>query len=153
MDGAPKRLTGADGLECSLRDGELAASLSAGRGFSLGLTDGEPADFDASAVVRACEAGDKPFSISVDRMVGVAGPLESLSIAAHGSCADVTLSDRLPVVTTGAARRCGVDTILGVLDVGRYADLAFLDADPRVTSASRSGNVRCISTWVGGRET
>ena len=153
MDRGPKGLTCADGLECSLRDGELAASLSAGRAFSFGLTDGEPADFDASAVVRACEAGDDPFSISVDRMVGVAGPLESPSIAARGSCAEVSLFDRLPVVTAWAGRRCGVDTILGVLDVGRYADLTFLDADPRVISASRNGRARCISTWVGGRET
>jgi predicted amidohydrolase YtcJ len=37
-----------------------------------------------------------------------------------------------------------------MLDVGRYADLAFLDADPRLTPASATREVRCLSTWVGG---
>jgi predicted amidohydrolase YtcJ len=150
MDGRPERLTGADGLECWLRDGERAAALSAGRGFSIGLTCAEPSEVGASAVVRALEFADTPFSISLDRMVGVAGPLEGLSMAARESGDEVSLICRLPIVTARAARRCGVDAILGMLDVGRYADLAFLDADPRLTPASASREVRCLSTWVGG---
>ena len=153
MDRGPERLTGADGLEISLRDGERGVRLSAGRRFSLGLTDDEPSEVDAPTVVRALEAADMPFSISLDRMVGVAGPLESLAAAPRESRGDVSMIDRLPIVTAWAARRCGVDAILGVLDVGRHADLAFLDADPRVTPASKSREVRCVSTWVGGRET
>jgi predicted amidohydrolase YtcJ len=151
MARGPVRLTCADGLECSFHDGGRAASLSAGHGFSIGLTDGETREVDASGVVRALKAADTPFSISLDRVFGVVGPFEILSTAARGLCGDVSLVDRLPIVTECAARRCGVDAILGVLDVGRYADLAFLDADPRVTASGRR-EVHCVSTWVGGRE-
>jgi predicted amidohydrolase YtcJ len=152
MDHGPRPLTAADGLECRFGEGERAAVLSAQRGFSLGLTDGEPSETDASAVVRALEAADISFSISLDRMVGVAGPLESLSRSAGDRRANVSLVDRLPIVTAKAAQRCGADALLGTLEVGRYADLAFLDADPRLTPIGRSSEVHCVSTWVGGRE-
>ncbi len=145
-------LSAADGLECRLRDGASAAALAAGRGFSLGLTDGEPLEGDAGSAIRSVEASGTPFTVTLDRIAGVATPFEILDHAGGKGRERAVMSDRLDIVTVSAARRCGADAILGVLDVGRYADLAFLDVDPRATPAGGSRAVRCLATWVGGRE-
>jgi predicted amidohydrolase YtcJ len=131
--------TPADGLECRIGDAREAAALGSGCPLSIGVTGDETPEPDAAEALRSLETSGAFCTLALDRIAGIATPFDILAAA----------GGRMEFVTTSAARRCGVEAILGALDVGRYADLTFLDADPRKTTATR---LRCLSTWVAGRE-
>ena len=138
IDGVPA--PGADSFECRPGDVAQLAGQAALGSLSVGLTLADPPERAAAAALRCLEASGALVSISLDRVAGAAAPFEVLAHA----------EGRLDLLTSLAARRCGAGVILGTLDTGRYADLAFLDADPRGRPAS---GVRCLATWIAGRET
>ena len=115
-----------------------AAQLYAVRtaGLSLGL----PAD-------QASADPGVPFSLGLDAAQGASSPLEMLHAATE---AGLPLHAALEAVTINAARRCGAAEIIGSLTPGKYADFAFLSADPRHVPAAQ---LRCTGTWVNGLET
>ena len=119
-------------------------------GLSTGLILDEGAAPDVAAADLA-EAGDVPVSASLDRMVGLSAPLQMLPQAA-ASAGNARFEGWLSSVTRGAAMRCGADAILGSLEVGKYADFAFLNDDPRHTDARDASRTRCVGTWVAGRD-
>ena len=118
--------------------------------LSTGLILDEGAAPDVAAADLA-QAGDVPVSASLDRMVGLSTPLQMLPQAA-ASAGNARFEGWLSSVTRGAAMRCGADAILGSLEVGKYADFAFLNDDPRHTDARDASRTRCVGTWVAGRD-
>ena len=86
-------------------------------------------------------------------MAGAPDPLTILSAAAATKAAgSKSVADWLPSVTADASARCGTGSILGSLEVGAYADFAFLDRDPRTVDLRNASKIECKGTWLGGRE-
>ncbi len=143
-------LNAADGIE---RRGPLPAG-GWGRLRRLGLSTGLIMDegvVPAGAAADLGEAGGVPVSVSLDTMAGLSTPLQMLSAAA-AIVGKLRVDDWLPAVTRGAATRCGVGAILGSLEVGKYADFALLSDDPRQSDPRDVSRIRCVGTWVAGRE-
>jgi predicted amidohydrolase YtcJ len=96
---------------------------------------------------------DVPVSLTCDLMAGAPDPLTFLSAAAATKAAgSKNVADWLPSVTADASTRCGTGSILGSLEVGAYADFAFLDRDPRDVDLRNASEIECKGTWLGGRE-
>jgi hypothetical protein len=136
------------GVECRRMPTPSQVATIRRLGLSVGLTGGEH-----QAVAPFADARDDagvPISLGLDVVTGVSAPLRMVRDAVQGA-ADVpnTLGNALAAVTIDAARRCGVGDILGSLERGKYADLVFLDADPRTADLA---SIRCLATWVDGRE-
>jgi Amidohydrolase family len=119
------------GIECRAAPPPDDLAAIARHGLSLGLGAAEP--------VTLPDAFGPPVSLGLDAATGPSAPLHMLANATPHHLA-------LAAVTIGAARRCGVDAILGSLEPGKYADFAFLDRDPADPAAA------CVATWVGGRD-
>lgn len=94
---------------------------------------------------------DVPVSLTRDVMAGAPEPLTVLAAASSAS-GSTSAADRLPSVTIDAAARCGARAILGSLEVGKYADFAFLDRDPRRVDLREATQVQCVGAWLAGRE-
>jgi hypothetical protein len=140
----------ADGVE---RRGPIAAGNWA-RLRRLGLSTGLVIDEGigpGGAAADLGEAGDVPLSVSLDSMAGLSGPLQMLSGAAD-LAGKALWKAWLSSVTRGAATRCGAGAILGSLEVGKYADFAFLSDDPGHIDPRGVRRIRCVGTWVAGRE-
>lgn len=108
-------------------------------GLSLGLTVASPTPLPDGV----------PVSLGLDTADGPSAPLRMVQWAVQ---ADATVPRALAAVTIDAARRCGVGDILGSLAVGKHADFAFFEADPRTAPPDALAALRCVGTWVGGRE-
>jgi predicted amidohydrolase YtcJ len=146
IDGPRAPLSRADGLEVHLRDRPSGADL-AGLTASLGLSDSEDPEVQVGPILQSADASGIAATLAIDRMVGVAGASEVLARLAPSD-----LRHGLRRLTATAASRCGADAILGSLEVGRHADLAFLDGDPLATEGGRARMPGCVGVWVGGRE-
>lgn len=143
-------LSAADGIE---RRGPLPAG-SWVRLRRLGLSTGLIMDegvVPGGAAADLSEARGVPFSVSLDMMAGLSTPLQMLAAAAT-IVGKVRVDDWLSTVTRGAATRCGAGAILGSLEVGKYADFALLSDDPRRSDPRDVSRIRCVGTWVAGRE-
>ena len=141
-------LDASDGVE---RRGPLSPESWA-RLRRLGLSTGlilDEGGASGAAAADLAEAGGVSVSVSLDRMAGLSPPLRMLPEAARDGEAQV--ENWLSSVTRGSAIRCGAGAILGSLEVGKYADFAFLSGDPR-RAASLGGRVQCVGTWIAGRE-
>ena len=93
------------------------------------------------------------MSLTSDLMAGAPDPLTFLSAArATKGAGNKSVADWLPSVTADASARCGTGPILGSLEVGAYADFAFLDRDPRNVVVHDASEIQCNGTWVGGRD-
>jgi predicted amidohydrolase YtcJ len=119
-------------------------------GISAGLILDDPAvtgdgglDLDAPP--------DVPVSVTRDLMAGAPSPLAIIASPANPA-GSTGVADRLSMVTADAAARCGARAILGSLGVGKYADFAFLDRDPRGVHLQGATQIECIGTWIAGRE-
>jgi predicted amidohydrolase YtcJ len=135
-------LGAADGLEYRV---PLSARASA-RLYALGLSAGLRVEERAQSIETTENFEGLtgiPVSASLDRMAGPPSPLRTIASLARRE---------LPWVTREAAMRCGMGQIVGSLDVGMYADFAFLDEDPRAVAPEDFGHLRCVATWVSGRE-
>jgi hypothetical protein len=141
-----------DGLE--RRDAKLAGTWARIRrlGISAGITLEDPSvTRDGAPRLRALR--DIPVSLTRDLMAGAPNPLTILSAAAEAKIAQgADVADWLPSVTADASARCGTRAILGSFEVGKYADFAFLDRDPRTVDLRSASQIECKATWLAGRE-
>jgi len=64
---------------------------------------------------------------------------------------DAIFTDALRCYTLGAAYAQFQEGALGSLEVGKWADLCALDADPRAVPPDRLGAIGVIMTAIGGR--
>ncbi len=127
-----------DGIECRRLPSLALLARAAGLGVSLGVTSNE-----AEPVAPLSPPG-LPLSLGLDASAGPSPPLAMLARAVAGGLS----ADRaLAAITIDAARRCGAEAILGSLERGKYADLVFLNGDPRHMAAS---GLRCTATWLHG---
>jgi hypothetical protein len=85
------------------------------------------------------------MSLGMDVAAGRSEPLKMLARVR-------TPGNALAAVTIDAARRCGVDDILGSLERGKYADFVFLGCDPRTAEPADLAASQCLSTWLNGQE-
>ena len=144
-------LSVADGLELRL---PLSAEASA-RLRCLGLSTGvliKEAVGPSNATVGFARTIGTPVSASLDRMVGGPAPLRTLAAAAGPAGLGPRKGDLLASITSDAAMRCSAGAITGALEAGKYADFVFLDNDPRNIAAADFGRLRCVGTWISGRE-
>jgi hypothetical protein len=121
----------------------------------LGVSMGAMPDDSAASEDGALDLGagiDVPVSLSHDVMAGAPEPLTILARAAASASGSTGPADRLPSVTADAAARCGARAILGSFEVGKYADFAFLDRDPRAFDLRAATQIKCTGTWLAGRE-
>lgn len=140
----------ADSIECRAAQSAGAWARIRRLGISAGIIlddpvvseDGAP-DFDALPGV--------PVSLTRDLIAGAPEPLVVLRAAANAA-ASTGVTDWLPSVTADAAARCGAGPIFGSFEVGKYADFAFLDRDPRGANLRGGTQTQCIGTWLAGRE-
>jgi predicted amidohydrolase YtcJ len=96
---------------------------------------------------------DIPLSLTCDLMAGAPNPLKILSAAAVAKAAQgAGVADWLPSLTADASARCGTGAILGSFEVGKYADFAFLDRDPRGVDLQSASRIECKGTWLAGRQ-
>jgi predicted amidohydrolase YtcJ len=133
-----------DGVECRTPlPTELCARLSR-LGVSAGFmrSDDSLTDADRHSPI--------PLSMTQDVMVGPPRPLGGL-VTAERYTSRGNANEWLLRYTIDAATRCGAGRILGSLEVGKYADFAFLDSDPR-NSERNASQAKCLGTWIGGRE-
>jgi predicted amidohydrolase YtcJ len=63
----------------------------------------------------------------------------------------LSVDQALRAVTIDAAWQCRVDSIVGSLEVGKYADLVLLAQDPHAVLPEEIGNVAVNETWLEGR--
>lgn len=63
----------------------------------------------------------------------------------------LSVPDALRAITLGAAYTIGMDDVIGSIEVGKFADFAVLDEDPREVPAERLGQLRVWGTLLGGR--
>jgi predicted amidohydrolase YtcJ len=54
-------------------------------------------------------------------------------------------------VTIHPAWQLGLDDVIGSLEVGKYADLAVLDQNPRTVDPDAIRSIKVLETWVGGQ--
>lgn len=65
----------------------------------------------------------------------------------------IGVEDALRAVTLDAAWQCRADDVTGSIEVGKYADLAVLDADPTQVDPSTLASIEVSGTWLAGRGT
>jgi predicted amidohydrolase YtcJ len=139
-----------DGLDCHIPPTPETANRLALLGLSLGLTPEE------QTAEPRYEAWPQPKSVVVSyglrAMAGAISPFDAAAAAIRGASATHARRTALHGVTIGAAQRCGVGGILGSIEIGKYADFVFLDSDPRQVSAEAMSAIRCLETWVAGRQ-
>ena len=120
--------------------------LGISAGFTLDGAVSCDGSFDPGTLLEV------PVSLTHNSMAGPPAPLEILAAAAEGAAQTLGVGDWLPSVTLDAAARCGARSILGSLEVGKYADFGFLSSDPRATDIRNFSQIECVATWIGGRE-
>ena len=101
-----------------------------------------------------------PLAIHSDAPVTPLGPLFTAWCAVMrrtaagrilGEGERLTVPEALHAVTLGAAYTLKLDHLVGSLEVGKFADLAVLDADPLDVAADELRNVAVAGTILGGR--
>jgi predicted amidohydrolase YtcJ len=148
------RVEGRNGIECRCAPSSAQFARLHDLGLSVGLSFAEAAaDNSVSQGEARDDVSDSAMlSLGVDAIVGPSSPSVILSHAMNRSASRLSILVALRAITLGAARRCGVGEILGSMEVGKYADFAFLDADPRRVPANEIEKIRCVGTWLAGRE-
>jgi predicted amidohydrolase YtcJ len=140
-----------DGLNCHIPPTAETANRLVALGLSLGLTPKE------QTTEPHYEGWLQPgqsivVSYGLRTLAGAISPLDAAAAAIRGGSAAHARGTALHGVAIGAARRCGVGGILGSIETGKYADFVFLDSDPREVCADTMSAIRCLETWVAGRE-
>ena len=140
-----------DGLDCHIPPTQETANRLAVLGLSLGLAPEE------QTTEPHCEGWLQPaksivVSYGLRAMAGAISPLDAAAAAIRGASATHAWGTALNGVTIGAAQRCGAGGVLGSIETGKYADFVFLDSDPREVCGDAISAIRCLVTWVAGRE-
>ena len=139
-----------DGVERRAAQSAAAWAQTRRLGISAGIILDDPdVGEDGASDLRA--PPDVPVSLTRDLMAGAPKPIMILAAAANAG-GRTGVADWLPSVTSDAAARCGVGAILGSFEVGKYADFAFLDRDLRGVDLRDDVQIKCIGTWLAGRE-
>ena len=63
----------------------------------------------------------------------------------------ITPMQAIRAVTLDAAWQSQMDHVCGSLEVGKYADLVILDADPTTVEPSAIRGIKVQETWLEGR--
>ena len=71
-------------------------------------------------------------------------------IVAPASTGGVTLDEALRAQTIGAAWQLFSEHEVGSLEVGKFADLVVLSADPATVSAAELPSLRVLETYLAG---
>ena len=144
-------LGAADGLEHRV---PLSAGACA-RLRSLGISAGLLVEGGTSPVDGTVSSGNMtgiPISVGLDQIAGPSAPLRTVASVARSADFGQRVGDYLRTVTRDAAMRSNAAPIIGCLEVGMHADFAFLDEDPRDIAPEDFASLRCVATWVSGRE-
>lgn len=140
-----------DGLDCHIPPTPETANRLAVLGLSLGLT---PKEETAEPRYEGWLQPARSIAVScgLRAMAGAISPLDAAAAAIRGGSGAYAWGTALHGVTIGPAQRCGVGGILGSIETGKYADFVFLDSDPREVGADAMSAIRCLETWIAGRE-
>ncbi|BAN26158.1 amidohydrolase [Caballeronia insecticola] len=76
---------------------------------------------------------------------------ETASGRVLGEAERLSVADALRAITLGAAHTIGMDDVIGSIEVGKFADFAVLDEDPREVPQERLGRLHVWGTILGGR--
>jgi predicted amidohydrolase YtcJ len=87
------------------------------------------------------------------RNISAAVTRKSRSGRVHGEGERVTVEQALRAETIDAAYQIFADDIIGSLEVGKYADLVVLGADPRSVDPDDIPDIPIIATFLAGRQT
>lgn len=99
-------------------------------------------------------------SMHTDTPVAPPNPLEEVWIAVnrfgqsgkvHSPAERVTVDQALRMVTTDAAYTLGVETKMGSISPGKYADFAVLEADPYAVPKEQIREIKVWGTVLGGK--
>lgn len=111
---------------------------------------------------RGFLAAGVPLAGSSDRPVADGAPLRAITFlvtrrsssgATIGADEAVTVEQALHAYTTGAARACGLDDVVGSLEPGKAADLVVLADDPRRVAPEAIENIGIRTTVLAGEPT
>jgi predicted amidohydrolase YtcJ len=112
-----------------------------------------------AAARSALDAGLR-ISLHNDAPVTPTDPLRNISVAATRATRSgrvlapqqrITVNEGLRAQTIDAAYQCFAEDIVGSLEVGKYADLVLLDADPTTTDAGQIADIGVVATYLAGR--
>ena len=102
------------------------------------------------------------YSLHTDYSVSVLTPLEMVEIAvtrslftepdyALGKVERASIDLALRAITSTPAFQLMSDHEFGSLEVGKFADLVVLSADPRSVAADKISQISVLETWADGR--
>ncbi|MCB0993135.1 MAG: amidohydrolase family protein [Acidimicrobiales bacterium] len=116
----------------------------------------------ASAITRVGSARRAGMSVAVhsDFPMGPIDPLQAVTNMATrttrgglvlGPSECLTTQEALEAVTIEAAAQLGLDSLIGSVASGKFADMTVLAADPFEVGAANVGGIDVVATVVGGR--
>lgn len=112
---------------------------------------------DAAATALAAGV---PITLHCDTPVTPLNPLATVSYAVNritptgellGGEERISVYDALEAVTLGGAYTIKMDSEVGSLQAGKYADIAILDADPFEVEPTEIASIKVLATMSGGR--
>ncbi|WP_139335147.1 amidohydrolase [Mycobacterium sp. GA-1841] len=101
------------------------------------------------------------ISLHNDPPVTPEEPLRNISVAVTRAAPSgrvlapeerLTVEQALRAQTIDAAWQLFADDVIGSLEVGKYADLVIVSADPRVTAPERIADLDVLATFLAGRQ-
>lgn len=115
------------------------------------------ARMDAAATALAAGV---PIALHCDTPVTPLDPLATVSYAVNritptgellGGDERISVYDAIEAVTLGGAYTIKMDSEVGSLQAGKYADMAILDADPFEVEPTEIASIKVLATMSGGR--
>ncbi len=122
---------------------------------------GEERAEEMLAVRSALDAG-VTVTLHADQPMYPEDPLSLIATAVNRKSRDghvigvgqaISVSEALRAVTIDAAWQLGMETKLGSIEVGKYADFVVLDRDPRSVPNGELRKLQVLETYVGGVRT
>jgi predicted amidohydrolase YtcJ len=102
----------------------------------------------------------RPFSLHCDSITTPLAPLSYIQTAVTRRMRDggevlgpdqcVPVDEAIKAVTSYPAWQLNMDDIAGSLEVGKYADLAILDKNPRTVDPDTIAAIKVTETWLAG---
>ena len=101
------------------------------------------------------------ISLHNDPPVTPEEPLRNISVAATRLAPSgrvlapqerITVEQAIRAQTIDAAWQLFADNVIGSLEVGKYADLVIISADPRVTAPESIADLEVRATFLAGRQ-
>jgi predicted amidohydrolase YtcJ len=102
----------------------------------------------------------RPFSLHCDSITTPLAPLSYIQTAVTRRMRDggevlgpdqcIPVDEAIKAVTSYPAWQLNMDDIAGSLEVGKYADLAILDKNPRTVDPDTIAAIKVTETWLAG---